>query len=478
MILTANCVFTTWVLFVKGSGLKKTLVDLMDSSISFTLSAGIPLVLVVTPLLVYLTQGYSAHNFTWRAEMLTSTRFFIASTPWQLAMNVAPSVANYITLQGILKRLNKRWRRASVKTMISVVVTHGSFRVLQQRNVRSTVKAMVVLGKDSFTTQHANSKWLKGMLVLCIVWGVAVATVAIASQLTRRPCPTGCVAQSAPWFTQSCNCIYFRLNCNSPRDLPVQNPLDGVHVTELGANLMLLHLIRCPVEEGVPNLAPFEFLQGILVEFSSMRSWEGVLPPSLSTVQVRYSDLTHVPAALRSPGPNLIELGLVGAPLGDISPTVVDSWGSVMSLALTATNLSSIPPGLLRLQVLETVALDSNRIVVVPDDEVAAVPQLVSLVLDSNRISTFPTKLMTANPQLHLSLSNNPIRAVPSDLTSQSTMSMDLAGSPYCLENPRDSSHCPSTCDTACTRSQSSNQVCDLPCNTSSCLYDMGDCLL
>ncbi|KAF0720126.1 Aste57867_538 [Aphanomyces stellatus] len=485
MVLVSNALVMTWVLLLRESGLKKTLTSFLDSCLSFLLSAGIPLFQFILPLAM---TKHSANDLDWLAHQLAATRTLFFWTPLQPLLVAAPSLLTYVTLRKVEKRVRKvKWKPTSRRSVSS---TSSFFPSLQPLSIESikrrtrrslegsailrSMHSMVATTKQTFTLHQDHSKLLKASVVVSVVWGLAVLVVAILAEFYREPCPPGCIYDSAPWFTHACNCIYFRWTCTDS-DIDIEARLAA---NPLGPNLLLLHLLRCNLSRGLHNhtLAPYQALYGIRIEFSAMTEWNmpsSMLPESLNVADIRYSQLNHVPLVLRNPGPNLVALSIVGAPLGNIPPHVFVQWSHLHSLRLSATQLSEMPH-VVEMSNLQVLALDANNISMI-EPGLAALPQLNWIYLESNQITTFPMDLVTAKPSLHLYLNHNPITIIPENWALKLGLAIDVASTPYCNDTIVGVA-CQQDCSTSCSRAHWGDALCDLSCNSTECNFDNGDC--
>ncbi|ETV85678.1 hypothetical protein H257_02286 [Aphanomyces astaci] len=516
MVLASNCLITTWALLFRSSGLKKTLIGILDACLSSLLSAIIPLVLFLVPLVEYKVygSGNESHDFTWLAQSVTSVRTLIVWTPVQPVMVMLPSIMNYLALQA----LSKRVRTTKGVTLRNVLVTpmettlghssplgHSSREHRRQpsnfvhpmllaptasmnssipaagrgfSSIGNSIQSYVASKTQAFTWHQEHEYVLRCVIVLSVLWGLAVVAVAVTAEFYRLPCPPGCILDSAPWFSRSCNCIYFRWTCNSSNYDDVLD--EYINATDLGQNLLFLHIRKCGLRQGLAaeTMYQFQSLYAFHFEFTSMQQWNipsSAIPNTVIVALIRHSLLDHVPLALQTPGPSLRSIFLVGSPLQNIPNAIFNNWQHLNSLWLSSTNLTEFPLPVLQMQDLEVLALDSNHISTIPP-ELHLLPNLYWVYLDSNNISVFPDSLVTARHGIYLYLNHNPIEFISDDVVAQlDPWYVDISSTVYCQQRQLPLL-CTSDCSESCSHADWGNYFCDPECNSTTCQYDKGDC--
>ncbi|KAF0720128.1 Aste57867_540 [Aphanomyces stellatus] len=495
VVLASNATVTSWILLFRSSDFKKMLLSLFDSFLSFLLSAGIPLFQFMLPLVVYVLggTGNESHDYAWLARSVTSIRTLIVWTPIQPCMVVIPSLFNYLTLRSVVRRVHKLTDQSSTTLASEATLVRMLKRVALADEVPSIARkpsketesmgegsrrfsSLVKIGKQAFNTHQEYGKWLQVVVGISTVWGLTILVVAVAAEFYRESCPVGCVYDSAPWLTTACNCIYFRWTCSlDDTDASVEARLNA---SQLGPSLLFLHIRKCAFPSGFhpTTLTQFQMLFGLQIELSEMLEWNipsSALPNSLILMQIRYSQLKQVPQVLHNPGPNMVSIFLEGAPLGNIPSDILANWSHLSSLWLCETNMTEIPPEILAMKNLEILAVNSNNIETLPQG-LQQMPQLYWLYAESNQISVFPTDLIVAKPRIILYLNHNPISTIPDSLVPKLGTIIDVASTPFCHD--KSGVVCTPDCSDICSRPMRGNFLCDLPCNTSACNYDNGDC--
>ncbi|RHY25222.1 hypothetical protein DYB32_008452, partial [Aphanomyces invadans] len=487
MVLASNCLITTWALLFRSSGLKRALIGLLDACLSFLLSAGIPLFLFLIPLVEYkfYGSGNESHNFVWLARSVTSVRTLIVWSPIQPVMVVVPSIMNYIALRAATKRVRSTASIHNVRVgnlhsgqSLSAPTASLDGSMTGRGSKRASVQAYLAGGTQAFSWHQDHARILVGVIVLSILWGLAVLVVAIAAEFYREPCPPGCVLDSAPWFSRSCNCIYFRWTCNATNYHDVVDA--KLNASQIGPNLLFLHIQKCSLRHGLAadTVSQFQSMYGFHFEQTGMVEWNmpsSAIPSSVVLAMIRYSALDHVPLALQNPGANLRSIFIVGASLRAIPAHIFANWQHLNSLWLTSTNLTEFPPQILQMDGLEVLALDSNHISTLPPD-LHKLPLLNWLYLESNNISVFPDALVTARTGVYLYLNYNPIDFIADDVVAQlDPWYVDISSTVFCQQRQLPSL-CREGCSNTCSPLDQTNHFCDPQCNSTECRFDNGDC--
>ncbi|KAF0720131.1 Aste57867_543 [Aphanomyces stellatus] len=520
-ILVVNCLATSWMVLLKYTGLQKTMLFFFQSFLAFLLSSGFPLFAFIFPVLHYKFEnsGNAAHDLAWLTRTMSSTHFLVISQPYQLVLNVGLSGLNYVALQNVATRLTggRRHRRPG-PTSLSIhphgggqhhstvmyssawssrlSISHPAAprsNTTRKWSSRLSVAARVssqrfsdgmhtiVTGIHQLQIDHEHRRFLRLIFALDLTWSVVVFAVSVSAQYFRTPCPPHCVLDSAPWFSTSCNCLYARVDCRAT--ISSIDAISALDANTLGTNVVMLHTRYCDLPHGLPAtvLAPYQSIYGLVLEFTGMQDWDIAgtdLPDSLMLVEIRYSHLTSVPLVLQSPGPLWNALFLVGAPVGDIPPSIFQRWANLSSLWLSETNMTTFPPAILHMPWLDTLAVDGNHLTTIPDG-LETLPYLTTLYLDRNNISTFPTTLVQTKPSLQVFLNQNPITAIPPSLVTWLGQNVDVASTPFCSMPPgatAPAAACTPDCSPACARPHWGNYLCDVGCNTTVCAFDNGDC--
>ncbi|EQC27558.1 hypothetical protein SDRG_14614 [Saprolegnia diclina VS20] len=456
-LLVLNCVCTTWLLFLRDASSKLVWVNLLDSAISFALSAGFPLFFLLLPLIrfVFVSSRDIAHSLHWYAQIYSTSRTLCVSSLPVLALRVVPGVTNF----GVLRRVSASLR-------------------YKRHHALGPPRGTIPTGWRAFTLQQRHGRLLKIVLACNVLWGVAVAVTSVRALYLRSPCPDYCVYASAPWFTTECNCIYALLNCRDA-GIEANDSVDNrFHASIVGPNLVFLHLQRCAVPNGLAleTLSQFQSLYALKLEMTQLARWDvpgTSLPSSVMLIDVRYSQLASVPYILRSMPPSVRWLFLVGHPkLVDIPSDVYANWTNLLSLWLGDNALPHVRPrDIAQMTSLQILDLSSNQIADIPETELGALPLLRTLYLHNNAIRIFPSTLLRAKPNLLLSLNHNPIATI-AEIVGRS---VHVASTPFCTATPMTSA-CYEDCAPSCGMPFVGNYLCDLGCNTTACAFDGGDC--
>ncbi|KAF0720132.1 Aste57867_544 [Aphanomyces stellatus] len=502
MIVVFSCLLTSWTLLLKCTPHQAALLNFLQSVLAFFVSSGVPLLAIVVPIVTYFFSGTAQnepHDYVWLGRTVSSTRIIVVTQPHQLVLNVTLSALNFVALRHVAAQLQSNHPSSVAPQPLvssnapqppmattpprwaSVPAAQATRHDSTQTRVLKTVNAILTTGIQQLRVDHEHKRFLRFVFAVDFIWSLTIFGLSTSAHAFRSPCPAHCILESAPWFTNTCNCIYARVDCNATS----QDPASALTADLLGPNLLILHTRQCHLPHGLAAsvFAPFQSLYAFDLEFTAMEDWDmpsSDLPASLLIVQIRYSQLKFVPLVLHNASSSWSTLYLTGAPIGDIPPWILDNWANLGSLWLSETNMTFIPPTILHMPYLETLAVDGNNLSSIPP-ELASRLYLRNLYLDRNNIATFPTALVLANPSVRLSLNHNPIQDIPSSVWPRLGPLVDVASTPFCSistsAHQLGASVCALDCATTCSRSHRGNYLCDLSCNTTECGYDGGDCI-
>ncbi|KAF0682303.1 Aste57867_25559 [Aphanomyces stellatus] len=140
------------------------------------------------------------------------------------------------------------------------------------------------------------------------------------------------------------------------------------------------------------TLPPFQDLYALYISFSNMTGWSSdsnsaiTLPDSLTSLRIRYSNLTSVPTLLARVPPNLVYLRLEGAPITTFPDAYIHAWANVPSIILN-DNLTEIQALATRTATLEWLELGGNGIRSIPTQCSKQVDYLQYLDLSANALT-------------------------------------------------------------------------------------------
>ncbi|OQS06743.1 hypothetical protein THRCLA_01223 [Thraustotheca clavata] len=477
ILLALNCICTSWLLFLRHSGSKLILISIVDSAISFALSAGFPFFFLVIPLIEFTLTSNRAisHSLHWFAHLYSTSRTLCVSSLLALLMRILPGLTNYLVLRRVAKSLS--W---GPTLQLLTQNMHQNMSSVGPTDSSTNSNKMA----QAFTTKQGYGRLLKLVFMINIIWGFLVAMFGIKAAFNRVPCPPYCVYSSAPWFSSTCNCIYALFNCQEQNvnGSTVDKYFDP---TLLGENLVFLHVQQCSVPHGIElnTITQFQSLYGIKLDYTNLVNWDisgTELPDSVMLFDIHYSQLTKVPKILSPINPKVRWIYLVGNMIQSIPLEIWQSWYNAMSIWLSENQLREIPHGALQvISGLEILALNNNQLLEIPENELIQLSSLNTLYLEVNQISKFPSSLIQANSNLRIYLNHNPILSIPSTFnTALSSMKVQVASTPFCFSNASFSVQiCYQDCAPTCGRIHLFNYLCDHSCNTSTCNFDQGDCI-
>ncbi|KAF0716002.1 Aste57867_3078 [Aphanomyces stellatus] len=460
VVVSLNCLVTPWFLLTKHKYVQRSLVPLLQSIFGFLLSTIFQIYVLIAPALYYLFAYAHQNDDKFNIRLLLLSRWMVVSSPLDLVTKVAIQLFSYSALR---------------KLVDSVNVPH------------LTMQSMSPLGPVSqhfyLEFHHHRSQILYA--VFASIWGGSLLYVSFAANWRRQTCPATCIYQLAPWWSSECACAYVEINCASKNTSG--DSIDSFLLPhELGTRVMCINVRRCALPQGIPmvTLAPFQDLYALYISFSNMTGWSSdpnsaiTLPDSLTSLRIRYSNLTSVPTLLARVPPNLVYLRLEGAPITTIPDAYFHAWANVPSIILNDINLTEIPQTLAaRTATLEWLELRGNGIRSLPTQWSDQVDHLQYLDLSANALTEGPWGLVKSRRLLELS--SNPIAAIPISVDPRLLKSriIIMDNTPFCASSPGFSNLCKPKCASMCGSAQIGDGSCDWSCYSVECQFDGGDCV-
>ncbi|KDO33368.1 hypothetical protein SPRG_02175 [Saprolegnia parasitica CBS 223.65] len=471
-----------WLLFQTNSFLRRTSLLAFSCAFGFLLSTVLSTLLFLSSMLAFFLDTASSDGinyYEWQTKMILFNRYVVVSSFGDLVVKLLPHATSYMTLELLAHSLDHAIHIPAAKLRPIQAKWVPPQRLNGRRTFGFTfiVKRYPKLWDFDFSKRYA----LKSYLVVCMLWGLTIAVVAVTSTWCRAPCPPECKLQVTSWFSSSCDCVFYRLNCAQQQLLG--RTIASAIPPSIGASLFFLNVVRCALPDGpTPELfARFPNLFGLAIEFSNLSEWAippTAIPQTLMQLELRHSSLASVPTVLRdlAPLPNLLHLALVGSQIAHVPQSVWATWAKQLvrlslsearltNVSMFGTATSAIPwPRLVHLD------LSFNAIDEIPMSALINCSSLEILSLDHNRVTALPKRLVLGRPDLAIQLRYNPLvwetpgTGVPANV--------QLRGSTYCnlTNNP-----------TNCAQGSSCGcidwiDLCDPTCFTEACNFDSGEC--
>ncbi|KAF0701013.1 Aste57867_8459 [Aphanomyces stellatus] len=459
VVVALNCSITPWFLLSKHHLVQRSVVPLLQSLFGFVVSTLFHYYVFLIPALIYTIQFQTMRYDTlFVIRLVLVTRCTLVTSLLDLVTKVVVQFSSYLALRKLVASMQQGTMRRPSLASASRLSKHFHLDFHQRR------------GRIAYA-------------VCASLWGVALVTTSKAANWDRAPCPSTCEVAVSPWWTQTCECAYVRINCALQR-LRGESIDDQLDPAVLGTGVISIDVRRCALPHGIPmaTLAPFQRLFVIHITFSNMTSWAHDptnqslgFPPSLANLGIRYSKLTAVPTVLLSLPPNIIYLTLEGASIATIPDAFFAAWSNVTSFWLLHLNLTQVPTPLATHPTpLEYIAFTGNQIQSVPLTWQPPMTRLRGLDLSANALTDGPWHLV--RPNLQLELSSNPIATVPTtvDPALLANRVVVLDDTPYCAT--KSSPPCLPKCSPLCHARMIGNHRCDWTCYSAACSYDGGDC--
>ncbi|EQC30449.1 hypothetical protein SDRG_11769 [Saprolegnia diclina VS20] len=451
MLVGLSTAVSPWFFLFTDPFVHRDLWLLFNCLLSFVLASGLYLVAFVPPLLsLKFGDPRQIFSMAWTTEYTLLTRYIVPVSAIDLAEKAALFGLSWFNAQRLVTNTHRRH---------AVVPLHrGPTRV----TIRSKPRAFRIL------------LWCNLLL------GSTIVVAAVFNVVRAPACPDGCLLATHPWFAAQCECAYYHLRCQPPTVSP--NFTHLLSPARLGTQLFYLHVTECPLVFGfdVSHLVPFEQLFGLTIEFSDMTTWEldSEWPDSVLAIEVRYSNLSHIPPALLKLPPDCTVLTLAfGNNMSVLPTTLVPSWQTLSRLVLNGNQLTALPSWFNQLQELERIVVSSNRFIELPEAALATLPVLTHFEAAQNALVAFPKTLLAAHQVAFVDVSNNPIAETPtSDVLGAIAARRVLAdGTPVCT-GARPLEGCQEVCADSCSNFERGDRICQANCLHEACDWDATDC--
>ncbi|KAF0696924.1 Aste57867_12343 [Aphanomyces stellatus] len=463
VVVVSHCLVTPIIVYLINSSLHTIAVTATRTAFSFGLSCFLPFVCLGMPSLGFIlgdTVAISTHGTVLYTRLILMGRIFVPSSTLDFTAKIVMDIGTLVSLYRLASILA---RRSPCRTVVVAPMVVSSVRKLPRRR---------------------PSRIVSTCLLASVVAGVILTGLLVRAWVFRTRCPPStCLAFATPLLDLSCHCKYAYVNCYllGNESLDVNAELDA---RRIGATLFVLHVARCNLVAGLDStmLASQRQLETIHIEFTKMMQWDGVLPPSMQNVLVRYSALDHLPAILSSPMPPTMEtLHIEGSPLGDLPQAIGSTWQSLSQVILINVSFVRVPDAVTRLCHVGYVNLRFNSLGAMNMHawalHASAMAELTELHLTGCGLTDGPWALST--PDCTLDLRANPIAAVPSTVDSSllETHKLLLDDTSFC--NTTHAPFCQPSgvlCAPSCLRDMIGNGLCDLACLNAACGFDDLDC--
>ncbi|CAK4066278.1 unnamed protein product [Aphanomyces euteiches] len=476
VILGFGCVIMPLFLFSSNPLVNRWGSTITDAFLNFFLCAGFALMLLFRAITDYYFSGNDDFlwNRVWLNQMIMLARAVSIKSPLELLSTVFLFVSCFISLKNLHAAVH-----AKVKDVDS---THTS-----------THLSILALGKITNKEQIIT-------ITRRTLLGVSAAASALifalaATSVHREACPPGCLLQTYPWFSQTCNCVMMRQNCLL-HPIP-NNDVDNFITTRL-SNVFDMTVSQCELPQGLAasTLQRLNNLYSLTFRRTNTVVWNAQpsdVPDSQFVLYLIDQVMPAVPTILQANSK-----GLKFILLRNITLTrnlTIPPLAGLFQIDLTNMTLDVVPPFLLASDILTDVSLDYNHIQEIPM-EIISMTSLQALYLTFNAITTIPSALTTTFPPTlkTLALGGNPIDTLPTDFDFELLQSrrITIDGTPLCLRilkavaaNEADklsqleqqiASHiktiCQFDCAVGCTSKRLGNTQCDPVCMTRACNFD------
>ncbi|KDO23257.1 hypothetical protein SPRG_11187 [Saprolegnia parasitica CBS 223.65] len=478
--IALNAILSPWLLCSRIAYVHRTLRLFINGVFGFTLNTGFPLIELVPRLLkrrltprAHISQ--LRNDPLWITTIVLYTRGFNATTGVGLIVKIVSTLLNFWTLRLLVSSIwgNPKRKPVSFKLgprLSQVIPSPGIGPPEQEVSLRRNSRIVSLAQLPQ--ARYWNFRISGTSKVLCTImgaWGALLfaATGLLIAQPPSALCPSDCLLHVTPLFHLSCDCVYYRHVCEKNAS---SNLTALMSPSRLGDDLFFLEIVHCALPNGLPPalLLPFESLLAVRILHSNMTAYDvsaRFLPTSLVYLEIRYSQLTQVPAIVATAlPPNLMYLALDGNAIKHVPRETLAAWRPLTSLHMSETNIAD--------EVFSGV--------------VEVLPQLTELSLHHTAVTTIPMRLFDLPLLTHVFLSSTAISAlrIPSNASSPLLL-LDVSCTavvphglwPAYVVQGRNATYCTSPMRAKeCSPALLNNYLCDVPCATIELKGDDGAC--
>ncbi|KAF0701009.1 Aste57867_8455 [Aphanomyces stellatus] len=463
VVVALNCIVTPWFLHSKHKVVRHSVVPLVDSFFGFFLSTLFPSYVLAYPAMCYNVGASHTQGNDFTTRLILASRCFLVTSPLDLVTKTVIQFSSF----------------ASLRKLVEFTHVPKVVRKIDPRITSSRTSSLIEHFQLEFHHKRLHFAYTLG----AAMWGIYILAVSTTATLyARHTCPDTCVLAFAPWWTSTCQCAFFVLNC-ALKNVTGDSIDSFLQPDALGRMLFFMDIRRCALPRGIPlaTLAPFQRLYGLHVLYSNMSEWSPLntsattLPDSLADITIRYSNLTAVPVVLTTTPACLQYLTLEGATISEIPDSFFKAWVNVSQLVLNAINLTTIPLALTGMVNVQFLQLKGNNLTSIPPTWHPTLPRLELLDLSANAFTDAPWSV-AQDGMVTLELSSNPIASIPASVDAQliTKANIVLDDTPYCATPG--AAPCLPKCSSMCQVKLIGDGRCDWPCLSAACGYDDGDC--
>lgn len=494
-IIFADCLLVPIIMNVRNMETlrRRNSILVVDLLVDTTLGAIFPLTTAVPAAQAYLKNPGIKTSIVWFGETLSSTQYFMISSPVQLFVAAVPLLFSHL----LIDTIHCNWCDIARKIKIRPTNTENYERqeVPSEQTTMATAKSRDIRSTFATSARSLTLSHIERIFSsIILVWGICLMYFVVVARF-RPTCTSAfakaaCKAKTHPWFAENTDCFCLVIDMDCSIFDPVNNQTsftnynDALNQTFVSSAPLVVHVKNCNLKEAPKALETYSSMFELRIKHCNVESYQLDFQhhKSLFLLHLNHVPLKEVPLALHQLPKGLYFFGLDHTNIREFPVNVVSSWKGISSLALAGNSLHDIPRGVYELEQLREIFIYSNHIETIPN-EVSKLQQLSLIDIANNSlISIFPqinsvTKLNWVSVEMNnlndlpwtaeqiknwkgtLKLDYNPICKVSHSMQIHNTTSCTRSCSPRCDDKLLDNFRCDDVCDTA------------------QCDYDNGFCL-
>lgn len=386
----------------------------LDLVLDFIWGSAIPLIIVIQYIIYFVRNSYVFSPEFFYADtiytnaILEFTQFFITS--WTDAVTTMLPYANMFTGLGNMKVLLLAEIEKEKHQAPSIVSFRAESRATSIRHSKndsrhsSPNKTIIKVSRRK--PKHGEMHSIHFIIVVTGVF-VCITSLAASGIFQSNQCDANCKLQMHPWFTTSCACSVYNLNCHQQGFEGTGRQIGDVLESLDARVLNYLIISHCPALTIPSAIRRFPKLMGLQIYNATFVDWpqeSSLTTKHLPRLSYLYIVRSTFPAGVIPPGllldksENLVDIEFVACNIADVPDDLDTRWPTVMIMFFEHCALQSVPRA------------------------ITAMHTVVDLSLIDNNISFIPANLSSNDKLLALSLDSNPIRLLPDGFGKKTTM--------------------------------------------------------
>lgn len=402
----------------------------LDLVLDFIWGSAIPLIIVIQYIIYFVRNSYVFSPEFFYADtiytnaILEFTQFFITS--WTDAVTTILPYANMFTGLGNMKALLLAEIEKADHQAPSIVrfrVESRATSTTYSRNDDRTSPNKTIIKASRQKHQHGEMHAIHFMIVITGVF-VCITSLIASGIFHSNQCDTNCKLQMHPWFTTSCACSVFELNCYQQGFNGTGGQIGDVLESLDARVLNYLIISHCPALTIPSAIRRFPKLMGLQIYNASFVDWpqeSALTMKHLPRLSYLYIVRSTFPAGIMPDGllldksKDLVDIEFVACNIAEVPDDLDKLWPTVMILFFEHCALQAVPRAITVMHSVVDLSLTDNNISFIPAN-LSSNDKLLALSLDSNPIRFLPDGFGRKTNMILFSIQDTLLEYAPDDL--------------------------------------------------------------